>query len=131
MRIDSTKKVQYSSGSNITYETGEPNEAVNMDTDDDESEIDDGEEEKRVRRRFHHEDIIPKSTAEETEPVKQSSVTNDAEKKKKPIIELILPQSLRQTRVISILNMRRLSNSQSHFRQKKVYQYRQIMVSVD
>ncbi|CAF0888931.1 unnamed protein product [Adineta ricciae] len=98
MVADSAKKVRSSSASNITYETGEPNEIVDMDTDGDESEIDDGEEEKRVRRRFHHEDIPPKSTAEETEPVKQSSVTNDAEKKKKPIIELILPQSLRQTR---------------------------------
>lgn len=130
MCIDSTKKLRSSSASNIAYQAGEQNEIVNMDTDDDESEIDDGEEEKRVRRRFHHGDVLPKSTGEEIEPVKQSNATNEAEKKKKPIIELILPQSLRQSRVNPLLNTKCLFKSQSHFRKKKMCQYRPVMVSV-
>lgn len=63
-----------------------------MDTDDDESEIDDGEEEKRVKRRRRS--ILRTSIPQGLVPTIQIDMTVALEKKKKPTIELILPQRL-------------------------------------
>jgi hypothetical protein len=71
-------------------------EVINMDTDD-ESEIDDGEEEERVKR--CRRSILRAPIRQGIVPTIQTDVTVDIEKKKKPTIELKLPQTLDRLRV--------------------------------
>ncbi|CAF3931144.1 unnamed protein product [Rotaria sp. Silwood2] len=68
-----------------------------MDTDEDESEIDDGEEEQRVKRR--HRSLSRASTRQGIVPTTQMNMTIDTEKKKKPTIELKLPQTLKSSQM--------------------------------
>ncbi len=68
---------------------------INMDTDEDESEIDDGEEEERVKRRH----LILRSQIRTIKLVTPEVTTATAVEKKKPVIELKLPQTLHQPQV--------------------------------
>jgi hypothetical protein len=75
-------------------------QVVDMDTDDDESEIDNGEEEERMQRlrcqhyrrrqRLH----LSQSTGREIIPTLEIDMSIDRDMKRKPIIELRLPQVL-------------------------------------
>jgi len=97
--IDWNKNRRTLSINSIACQTDESvfSQVINMDTDDDESEIDDGEEEERVKRRqrLH----LKTSTHREVQPNTQTETVIYVEKKKKPTIELKLPQTIRQYHV--------------------------------
>jgi hypothetical protein len=92
--IDSTKIHRTLSTISVACQTDESvfSEVINMDTDEDESEIDDGEEEERVKR--HHRSVLRTSNRQGIVPTIQIDTTVDVEKKKKPTIELKIPQKL-------------------------------------
>jgi hypothetical protein len=97
--IDSTKIQRTFSTGVVACQTDESafSEVINMDTDEDESEVDDGEEEKRVKRRRRS--ILRESIRQGIVPTTQMDITVDTEIKKKPTIELKLPQTLDPFRV--------------------------------
>jgi len=95
MTDDSTKTYRTLSTISKACQTDESvfSEVINMDIDEDESEIDDGEEEERVKRRRRLVLRVPPHQG--TVPITQM----DTEKKKKPTIELKLPQTLDRPRI--------------------------------
>ncbi len=97
--IDTTKTHRSLSTNSIACQTDESvfSEVINMDTDDDESEIDDGEEEKRVKRGRRSVSRTP--IRQGIVPTTQVDFTIDVEKRKKPTIELKIPQKFDQSRV--------------------------------
>ncbi|CAF0822648.1 unnamed protein product [Rotaria sordida] len=100
MIADSTKTSRSLSKISVACQTDESifSEVINMDTDEDESEIDDGEEEQRIKRR--HQSVLRASIRQgKVVPTTQMNITSDIEKKKKPKIELKLPQTLNSSRM--------------------------------
>jgi len=94
MIADSTKIHRTLSTISVACQTDESvfSEVISMDTDEDESEIDDGEEEERVKR--HRRSVLRTSNRQGIVPTIQIDTTVDVEKKKKPTIELKIPQKL-------------------------------------
>ncbi|CAF3401394.1 unnamed protein product [Rotaria sp. Silwood1] len=99
MIADSTRTSRTLSKISVACQTDESalSKVINMDTDEDESEIDDGEEEQRVKRR--HRSVLRASIRQGIVPTTQMNINIDTEKKKKPTIELKLPQTFNPSRM--------------------------------